>query len=120
MDDESWCIGKLLRLYKCCKRSRSYTWEMTTVQIQGIEKVELELTSRKKLILNDVYFVPQIRKNLVSDGILNNFLFKLSFEANKFILSKGGVFVGQSFYCNGMFKLSIVNKGANSVYMVCD
>ncbi|CAH9085358.1 unnamed protein product, partial [Cuscuta epithymum] len=132
MDDESWWIDTGATRHVCKDRQTFktlkeleegpilYMGNDSTVQIQGIGQVELELTSGKKLILNDVYFVPQIRKNLVSGGILNNFGFKLSFEANKFILSKGGVFVGQGFYCNGMFKLSVVNKVVNSVYLVCD
>ncbi|CAH9132764.1 unnamed protein product [Cuscuta epithymum] len=131
-DDESWWIDtgatrhvcKDSQTFKTLKELKEvsilYMGNDSTVQIQGIGQVELELTYGKKLILNDVYFVPQIRKNLVSGGILNNFGFKLNFEANKFILSKGGVFVGQGFYCNGMFKLSVVNKVVNSVYMVCD
>ncbi|CAH9116142.1 unnamed protein product, partial [Cuscuta europaea] len=126
-DDESWWIDTGATRHVCKDRQALktlkelqegpilYMGKDSTMQIQGIGQVELKLTSGKKLIINDVYFVPQIRKNLVSGGILNNFGFKLSFEANKFILSKGGVFVGQGFYCNGMFKLSVANKVVNSV-----
>jgi len=37
----------------------------STVNIKEISQVELVFTSGKTLTLNDVYFVPEVRKNLV-------------------------------------------------------
>ena len=67
----------------------------STATIKGKGSVELQFTSGKVLTLNDVYYVPEVRKNLVSGSLLNKFGFKLVFEADKFILSKGGIFVGK-------------------------
>ena len=52
-------------------------------------------TSGKTLTLNDVFYVPEVRKNLISGFLLNKFGFKQVYEADKFILSKGSVFVGK-------------------------
>lgn len=67
----------------------------SATKVKGKGVVELEFTSRKLLVLNDVDYVPEVKKNLVSIGLLNKFGFKLVCEANKFVLSKDGVFVGK-------------------------
>ena len=40
-------------------------------EIEGQGKVILKMTSGKELTLNDVFYVPEIRKNLVSRSLLN-------------------------------------------------
>ena len=95
-----------------------YMGNDSTVKARGIGQVELLLTSGKTLTLRDVVFVPEVRKNLVSGGLLNKFGFRMVFESDKFVLSKGGIYVGQGYYCNGMFKLNIDNKIVDSVYML--
>ena len=88
-------------------------------QALGKRSVILEFTSGKFLTLNDVYHVPNIQKNLVSDSLLNRFGFKLIFEANKVVISERGVFVGKGYVRDGMFKLSINNINNVSAY-ICD
>ncbi len=53
-------------------------------------------------------------------SLLNKFGFKLNFDADKFILSKGGIFVGKGYMYESMFKLNIINKNKNTIsaYMV--
>ena len=58
-----------------------------------------------------------MRKNLVSTDRLNKSGLKVVLEFDKIILSKSGVFVGQSYSCDEMFKLSI-NRVSMSTYMV--
>lgn len=88
-----------------------------TVLVQGKGNVQIEFTSAKVLTLSNVYHVPEIRKNLVSDSLLNKNGFKLVFDADKFVLSNGGAFVGKSHLYEGMFKLNITNKISNSAYI---
>ena len=71
--------------------------------------VVLNLTSRKKLTLMDVLFVPKIRKNLVSASLLSKKGFKLVFESDKLVLTKGGTFVGKGYMSEGLFKLNVFN-----------
>ena len=63
-------------------------------KIKGQGKVVLKMTSRNESTLTNVLYVLEIRKNLVSGSLLNNQGFKLVFESNKFVLSKGGMYVG--------------------------
>ncbi|KAJ9536784.1 hypothetical protein OSB04_un000008 [Centaurea solstitialis] len=98
-----------------------YMGNHATAQVKGKGKVILEFTSGNTLTLNDVFHVPDIRKNLVSGPILNKHGFKLVFESDKFILSKGGKFVSKGYFTDGMFKLNIndvVNSSVNDVNMI--
>ena len=61
-----------------------------TIQVKGKGTAELEFTSRKVVTLIYVYNVLEIRKNLLSV----KYGFNSVFEGDKFILSKGGMFVG--------------------------
>ena len=63
--------------------------------IEGHGKVLLKMTSGKQLTLNNVLYVPEIRKNLVSGSLLNKHGFRMVFESDKVILSKSGMYVGK-------------------------
>ena len=85
-----------------------YMGNSSTVAVKGIGQVELVFTSGKTLTLNDVFYVPEVRKNFVSGFLLNKFGFKQVYEADKFILSKGSVFVGKGYAAGDMFKLNVI------------
>ncbi|KAL0307157.1 UNVERIFIED_CONTAM: hypothetical protein Sradi_6133000 [Sesamum radiatum] len=76
--------------------------------------VEVRLTSGKKLLLTNVFHVLDIRKNLVYVSILSKKDLKTVIEADKLIVTKNGEFVGNGYYCDGMFKLcttmNVMNK----------
>ncbi|VFQ77714.1 unnamed protein product [Cuscuta campestris] len=57
-------------------------------EVQGVGKVKMKMTSGKKLTLNDVLYVRDIRKNLVQGSLLNKHGFRMVFESDKLILSK--------------------------------
>ena len=128
--DDSWWIDSGASRHVCKDRHFFKSFEEledgpilymgndSTVKAKGIGQVELLLTSGKTITLRDVVFVPEGRKNLVSGGLLNKFGFRMVFEADKFVLSKGGVFVGQGYFCNGMFKLNITNIVVDSIYLL--
>jgi len=46
----------------------------STVEVKGIGQVELVFTSKKILILNDVFYAPEMRKNLIFCFLLNIFV----------------------------------------------
>ncbi|GKE16581.1 hypothetical protein Tco_1424158 [Tanacetum coccineum] len=77
-------------------------------EIEGKGNVILKLNSGKDLVLSNVLHVPNITKNLISDPILSNKGFKLVFELDKFVITKGGVYVGKSYLDERLFKLSVV------------
>ena len=69
--------------------------------------VERLFTSRKKLVLLNVFHIPEIRKNLISANLLCKKGLKIVLEPNKVAISKNGVFLGKGCSCDGMLKLSI-------------
>ena len=89
-----------------------------SAKVVGKGSVELNFTSGKKLMLLNVFHVPEIRKNLVYASLLCKKGFKSVLESDSLILSKNGMFLGKGYSCDGMFKLSIDNKVNVSVYMV--
>ena len=66
------------------------------------------MTPGKKLTLNDVLHVPEIRKNLVSGSFFSKKGFRLVFESDKFVLTKSGIYVGKGYISNGLFKMNVM------------
>ena len=89
-------------------REKLFMGNSATSDIRGQGKVILKMTSGKSLTLNNVLYVPEIRKNLVSGSLLNKHGFRMVFEFDKVILSKSGMFVGKGYVCNGLFKLNVM------------
>ncbi|GJX47833.1 zinc finger, CCHC-type containing protein [Tanacetum coccineum] len=87
--------------------------------VYGKGSVVLEFSLGKSITLFNVLYVPKLRKNLISDPLLNKCGYKQVYESNKYILSKCGVFVGFGYYNNGMFMLNLnkVPDDSDSVYM---
>nr|GEY02827.1 zinc finger, CCHC-type [Tanacetum cinerariifolium] len=86
--------------------------------VYGKESVVLEFSSKKSILFNMLY-VPKLRKNLISGPVLNKCGYKHMYEFDNYILSKSGVFIGSSYYNNGMFMLNLnkVPDDSGSVYM---
>ena len=61
----------------------------------------------KKLTLNDVLYVLDIHKNLISDSFLCQKSFRMIFESDKFVLTKGGVYVAKYYLVDGLFKANV-------------
>ncbi|KAJ4956023.1 hypothetical protein NE237_012806 [Protea cynaroides] len=90
-----------------------------TTRVLGKGTVEISFTSKKKLVLVNVLFVPEIRKNLISTNLLCKKGIKIILESDKVVFSKYGAFVGKGYSCDGMFKLNIINKMNDaSVYII--
>ena len=97
----------------------------STSKVEGQEKIILKMPSRKKLTLNNVLYIPDIRKNLVAESLLSKNGFRLVFESDKFVLTKNGMYVGKGYMFDGLFKLnvmtivpSIINKKISSSYLL--
>jgi len=107
-----WATHQLLKLKGYAKLL--YMGDTSTVEVKVIGQVDLVFTSGKTLNLDDVFYTPKVRKNLVSDFLLNRFGFKQVYEVNKFILFKGSVFVGKGYGCGDMFKLNVISASSTS------
>nr|GEZ15370.1 septin and tuftelin-interacting protein 1 homolog 1 [Tanacetum cinerariifolium] len=79
----------------------------TILKIEGKRKVILKLTSEKDLVLSNVLHVPNITNNLISRPILSNKGFKLMFESDKFIITKGDVYARKGYLNEALFKLTL-------------
>ncbi|CAN1156705.1 Retrovirus-related Pol polyprotein from transposon TNT 1-94, partial [Linum perenne] len=93
----------------------------STVKVKGSGKIVMKMTFGKVVTLNDVLYVPEIRKNLVSGSLLNKHEFDMVFESDKFTLSKNNVFVGKGYVVNGLFNLKVLtisNKKNAYVYLL--
>jgi hypothetical protein len=129
-EDCSWWIDSCASRHICKERSLFKTFETmedgyvlfmgnsTTATVKGKGTVNMEFTSGNVLTLTDVSHVPEIRKNLMSRGLLNKFGFKCVFESDQFVLTKGDIFVGKGYLFEGIFKLNLVNKVNVSAYMI--
>ena len=102
-----------------------YMGNSATSEIEGQGKVILKMTSGKELTLNNVLYVPEIRKNLVSGSLLNKHGFRMVFESDKVVLTKNGMYVGKGYVTDGLFKLNVmvvkpknINKDSSSAYIV--
>ncbi|VVA36638.1 PREDICTED: retrotransposon, partial [Prunus dulcis] len=89
-----------------------YMGNASVSAIEGKGSVLLKFTFGKVLTLLDVLRVHEIGKNLVYGPILSKTGFKLVFESDKFILTKGGLFVGKGYLADGLFKLNLTGNDA--------
>ena len=104
---------------------KMYMGNAASSDVEGQGKIILKMTSGKELTLNNVLYVPEIRKNLVSGSLLSKHGFRMVFESDKVVLTKAGMYVGKGYMCNGMFKLNVmtvfpkVNKmSTSSAYLL--
>ena len=92
----------------------------TSSKVEGKGIVKMKFTSGKSITLVDVLHVLDIRKNLVSGPLLNTKGFKLMFESDMFVLTKGGMYVGKGYLADGLFKLNVMVTNDKNKYKVYD
>ncbi|XP_028087383.1 uncharacterized protein LOC114288096 [Camellia sinensis] len=83
----------------------------------GSGEVDLKFTSGCMLTLKDVLYTLFMRKNLMSSYLLNKAGFTQTMKSDQHVITKKGIFVGNGYACDGMFKLNVdINKPSiNSV-----
>ena len=98
-----------------------YMGNSSVSQVLGKGKVSLKLTSGKSLLLQNVLYVPSLRRNLISSGLLEIAGIKQVIEAGKIVLTKNGEFVGKGYRSGCLYVLQtlIDNENAStSAYIV--
>jgi len=88
-----------------------YMGNSTSSKIERIGKMILKFTSGKEMPLNNIIYVSNISKNLISSSILSKKGFKMTFESNKCVPTKGGLYVGKSHIVDGLFKPNVAVVG---------
>ena len=61
--------------------------------------------------------IPDICKNLISSSILSKKDFRIVFESDKIVLTKGGVYVDKDYLVNGLFKDNVAVVDKKSMYL---
>ncbi|GJW25182.1 zinc finger, CCHC-type containing protein [Tanacetum coccineum] len=127
-DDVAWWVDSRETVHVCKDRCWFKTSELlndgsilhilneSTALVHGRGYVDLRFSSGKVVSLLNVLHVPNIRKNLVSSSVLNNYGYKQVTESNKFVLSKHGVFIGFGYLSNHMFRLNIVSDNIDPAF----
>jgi len=76
-------------------------------------KVLLRFTSGKFLCLNNVLYVPSLRRNLVSGSLLDIAGFEVNQKTGKVMILRNGVFIGKGYHSGGLYVLNITSDNAN-------
>ncbi|KAK8271638.1 hypothetical protein V6Z12_D11G275400 [Gossypium hirsutum] len=90
------------KLEPCENGEKLYMGNAATSKIKGKGIVVLKMASGKELKFQNVLYVPYIRKNCLSRTLLSVHGFKMVFESQKLVLSKGGMLVGRGYVLNEM------------------
>ena len=99
-----------------------YMANSATTKVEGTGKICLKMTSRKVLTLNNVFYVRELRRNLISVSLLDKNGFKCVTVSAKIIISKGEMYVGKGYLTEGLYKINVINveinKSSNYSYLL--
>ena len=76
--------------------------EVVSATVVGVARLEF---GNSFLILNNVYFIPGFRRNLISISVLHEQMFNISFYDNEIIISRNGFEICQAKPENGLYLL---------------
>ena len=85
-----------------------YMGNSVTSAIEGKGTTVLKMTSGKEFTLNNMLYVQDICKNLISGPLLSKNGFRLVFESNKFVLTKSGMYVGKGYLSDWLCKMNVM------------
>ena len=68
----------------------------------------------------DVYYAPDISRNLVSEPTLNRIGYKLLFDVDRRIISKTSVYVGGFYLIKNLFKLCLIQSCDSLILNIMD
>ena len=71
------------------------------------------MTSEKILILHEVLYGSNVRRNLINGSFLIFRGYKIVLESNKLIITRNSKFIEKGFVSESLFKLSIISKDSN-------
>ncbi|KAM3328011.1 hypothetical protein P3S68_033473 [Capsicum galapagoense] len=99
-----------------------YMANSAMAKVEGTGKVGLKMISGKVLTLNNVLYVLELCRNLISVSLLDKNGFKCVTVSEKIVISKGEVYVGKGYLTEGLYKMNVMNveikKNSNSSYLL--
>ncbi|XP_021728747.1 uncharacterized protein LOC110695829 [Chenopodium quinoa] len=123
MDDNSWWIDSGASRHVCKSKHWFKTFQKvvdgedlymgnnSTIKVIGRGQFELVFSSGTAIILRNILYAPKISRNLVFGPTLNSLGYKIVFEANRCIITRGVTFIGCCYLDNGLFKPSLKESG---------
>ena len=110
------CADK--KLFSLYQESSTRTVSMgngSMAHVLGEGQVKLELSSGNFIVLDGVYHISDIRKNLISTSLLVQQGYKVVFESNRVVITRHGNFIGKGYICDGLFKLNLMSHSINKI-----
>ena len=99
-----------------------YMANSATAKVEGTGKICLKMTSGKVLTLNNVLYVPELRRNLISISLLDKNGFRCVTVSGKIVVSKREMYVGKGYLAEGLYKMNVMtvamNKSLNASYLL--
>ena len=117
-----WWFNSGATVYLCNNKEQFKTYDESSIEQQvlmgnhnkakvlGKGTIEVKMSSDEMLILTNVFYVPDMKKSLVSASLLCKSGVKAVLGSDKLILSKNGIFVGKGYATDDIYKLNIINK----------
>ena len=68
----------------------------------------------KFIVLNNVFFIPGFRRNLISISMLHEQLFSISFINNEIVISRNGLDICHAKLENGLYVLRLTERSLNN------
>ncbi|OMO58188.1 Integrase, catalytic core [Corchorus capsularis] len=87
----------------------------SSVNVLGIDTYKLEMRGGRTLLLHDVLYAPEIRRNLFSVITMLGLGFRFAFEGNKVDIFLGTTYYGCGFVQNGLMVLDLDYSSYNKV-----
>ena len=91
-----------------------FTWEIIAPREFLAKKRSTLNLLMGKLSLNNILYVPSLRRNLISGALLNKADLKLVFEADMIVISKNRYFVGKVYLSERLFVLNVLNNNEST------
>ena len=97
--------------------NRNVTMRVTRVEVVSTKAVGVtRLNFRNKfLVLNNVFFIPGFRRNLISVSTLHEQLFSISFINNEIFISRNGLDICHAKPENGLYVLRPTERSLNNL-----
>ena len=85
--------------------------EIVSAKAVGVARLDFR---NKFLVLNNVYFIPGFRRNLISISMLHEQLFRVSFYNNEIVISRNGLDICHAKPENGLYVLRPDERSINN------
>ena len=85
--------------------------EVVSAKVVGVAHLNLR---NKFLVLNNVFFIPGLRSNLIYVSMLHEQLFSISFINNEIVISRNGLDICHAKPENGLYILRLTERSLNN------